>query len=143
LTPALSVLMNRGHRVALVTDGRMSGASGTVPTAMQVTPEAAIGGPLGRVRDGDVVRLDAESGTLDVLLTLTELADRVPADFPPDESSWWGTGRELFGAMRASVGPADRGASVFAHWTPRDVPAGVGTLPAAPEFSTPRWETAP
>ncbi|MBB5959938.1 phosphogluconate dehydratase [Saccharothrix tamanrassetensis] len=113
LTPALGVLMDRGFRVALVTDGRMSGASGKIPAAIQLTPEAAVGGPLARVRDGDVLRLDAETGTLEALVDPAELASRDLVDFPPDAQAWTGTGRELFAALRRSVGPADRGASVF------------------------------
>src|SRR5690606_17364398 len=78
LTPTLSVLQKRGHRVALVTDGRMSGASGTVPAAIHVSPEAAAGGPLARVRDGDVVRLDADGGVLEVLVPDEEFSAREP-----------------------------------------------------------------
>ncbi|MFI0407670.1 phosphogluconate dehydratase [Actinomadura sp. 3N508] len=111
LTPPLSVLQDRGHRVALVTDGRMSGASGAVPAAIHVSPEAAAGGPLARVRDGDVVRLDADAGVLEVLVPDEEFQAREPAAGPPGET--WGTGRELFGAFRAAVGPAERGAGVF------------------------------
>ncbi|MFD1149106.1 phosphogluconate dehydratase [Saccharothrix hoggarensis] len=113
LTPALGVLMDRGFKVALVTDGRMSGASGKIPAAIQVTPEAAVGGPLARVRDGDVLRLDAETGTLEVFVDPAELAARDLVDFPPDAQAWTGTGRELFAALRRAIGPADRGASVF------------------------------
>jgi phosphogluconate dehydratase len=113
LTPALGVLMDRGFKVALVTDGRMSGASGKIPAAIQVTPEAAVGGPLARVRDGDVLRLDAETGTLEAFVDPAELASRDLVDFPPDAQAWTGTGRELFAALRRAVGPADRGASVF------------------------------
>lgn len=109
LTPALGVLQDRGHKVALVTDGRMSGASGKVPAAIHVSPEAAAGGPIARVRDGDTVRVDAESGTLEVLAA--DLEQRAPA--APTVDSSVGTGRELFAAFRASVGPAERGASVF------------------------------
>ncbi|WP_162470677.1 phosphogluconate dehydratase [Saccharothrix deserti] len=113
LTPALGVLMDRGFKVALVTDGRMSGASGKIPAAIQLTPEAAVGGPLARVRDGDVLRLDAETGTLEAFVDPAELAGRDLVDFPPDAQAWTGTGRELFAALRRAVGPADRGASVF------------------------------
>ncbi|WNV83601.1 phosphogluconate dehydratase [Umezawaea sp. Da 62-37] len=113
LTPPLGVLMDRGYKIAIVTDGRMSGASGKIPAAIQLTPEAAVGGPLGRVRDGDVVRLDAETGTLEVFVDAAELAARPMVDFPADEQAWTGTGRELFAALRRAVGPADRGASVF------------------------------
>ncbi|WP_116042119.1 phosphogluconate dehydratase [Amycolatopsis palatopharyngis] len=117
LTPALGVLMDRGHRVALLTDGRMSGASGKVPAAIQVTPEAATGGPLARVADGDLITLDAEAGLLEIAVEATELAARPLLDGPPDESEWTGTGRELFGALRRAVGPADQGASVFGGMT--------------------------
>ncbi|MBK0868536.1 MAG: phosphogluconate dehydratase [Saccharopolyspora sp.] len=111
LTPSLGVLMDRGHQVALVTDGRMSGASGKIPAAIQLTPEATAGGPLARVRDGDMVRLDAEHGTLEVLVPDAELAAREPAAGVP--AMQHGTGRELFTAFRGSVGRADQGASVF------------------------------
>jgi len=113
LTPNLGVLQDRGHQVALVTDGRMSGASGKVPAAIHVTPEAAAGGPLARVRDGDIVRLDATTGTLEVLVSPAELAARPATGSAPSSQAWSGTGRELFGAFRAAVGPADRGASVL------------------------------
>ncbi|GLZ34234.1 phosphogluconate dehydratase [Lentzea sp. NBRC 105346] len=118
LTPPMGVLMDRGFKVALVTDGRMSGASGKIPAAIQVTPEAAVGGPLARVQDGDVVRLDARRGTLEVLVDARELAQRPLVDFPPTGREWVGTGRELFGALRRAVGPADRGATVFGPITP-------------------------
>ncbi|NDU71974.1 phosphogluconate dehydratase [Actinomadura sp. DSM 109109] len=111
LTPPLSVLQDRGHRVALVTDGRMSGASGAVPAAIHVSPEAAAGGPLARVHDGDVVRLDADAGVLEVLVPAGEFAAREPAQGPPEQT--FGTGRELFQAFRRAVGPAERGAGVF------------------------------
>ncbi|MDA8371003.1 MAG: phosphogluconate dehydratase [Nocardiopsaceae bacterium] len=109
LTPPLGVLQDRGHRVALVTDGRMSGASGKVPAAIHVSPEAATGGPLARVRDGDRVRLDAAAGTLEVLVP--DLMERTPQAPTVDSST--GTGRELFTALRSAVGPAERGAAVF------------------------------
>ncbi|GAA1588019.1 phosphogluconate dehydratase [Actinomadura kijaniata] len=113
LTPPLSVLQDRGHKVALVTDGRMSGASGAVPAAIHVSPEAAAGGPLARVRDGDVVRLDADKGLLEVLVPDDAFAAREPAGGAPDGEAWSGTGRELFSAFRQAVGPAERGAGVF------------------------------
>ncbi|MEU5879511.1 phosphogluconate dehydratase [Spirillospora sp. NPDC047279] len=113
LTPPLAVLQDRGHKVALVTDGRMSGASGAVPAAIHVSPEAAAGGPLARVRDGDVIRLDADKGLLEVLVPDDEFAARAPAGGAPDEDEWIGTGRELFNAFRRAVGPAERGAGVF------------------------------
>lgn len=112
LTPPLSVLQDRGHRVALVTDGRMSGASGAVPAAIHVSPEAAAGGPLARVRDGDIVRLDADGGVLEVLVPEEEFAAREPAAAASGQT--YGTGRELFQAFRNAVGPAERGAGVFA-----------------------------
>ncbi|MFA1538737.1 phosphogluconate dehydratase [Actinomadura monticuli] len=111
LTPPLGVLQDRGHRVALVTDGRMSGASGAVPAAIHVSPESAAGGPLARVRDGDVVRLDADAGVLEVLVPDEEFAAREPEHRLPDQT--YGTGRELFQAFRDAVGPAERGAGVF------------------------------
>ncbi|MBP2331043.1 phosphogluconate dehydratase [Kibdelosporangium banguiense] len=108
LTPALGSLMDRGHKVALVTDGRMSGASGKVPAAIQVSPESVGGGPLARLRDGDIIRLDAEHGTLDVQADLT---GRSTVHAPV--GAWEGTGRELFAALRDAVGPAEHGATVF------------------------------
>jgi len=111
ITP-LGVLQDRGHRVALVTDGRMSGASGKIPAAIHVTPEAAAdASPIARVRDGDMVRLDADAGTIEVLVDHAELAAR-PAAAPPDRA-FAGTGRELFESFRHAVGPADAGASIF------------------------------
>ena len=110
LTPTLGVLLDRGRKVALVTDGRMSGASGKVPAAIHVTPEAAEGGMLARVRDGDIIRVDAMTGVLEIKVDPAELRARDPAVAP---ASGFGFGRELFGWMRASVGPADRGASAL------------------------------
>jgi phosphogluconate dehydratase len=107
LTPSLGVLLDRGFKVALVTDGRMSGASGKVPAAIHVTPEAKTGGPLAFVRDGDVIRLDAEAGRLDIKVDPAELMRREPAKAPPSGA---GYGRELFGWMRRVAGPADAGA---------------------------------
>ena len=113
LTPPLGVLQDRGFRVALVTDGRMSGASGKVPAAIHVTPEAKDGGPIARIRTGDMIRLDAVSGTLEVLVDAAEFAARSPAtaDLAANE---FGLGRELFAPFRHLVGTADEGASVFA-----------------------------
>ena len=111
LTPSLTVLQKRGHRVALVTDGRMSGASGKVPAAIHVTPEAAHGGPIGKIRDGDVIRVDAEAGTLEVLVEASEFAARENA-FEETEPQF-GMGRNLFAAFRAAVGPAEQGASAL------------------------------
>jgi phosphogluconate dehydratase len=113
LTPALGVLQDRGHRVALVTDGRMSGASGKVPAAIHLTPEAAANGPLARVADGDVITLDADAGTLIIHVPDDQFTGRMPTGRPPSDDEWVGTGRELFASIRAAVGPADQGASVF------------------------------
>jgi phosphogluconate dehydratase len=110
LIPALSVLLQRGHRVGLVTDGRMSGASGTVPAAIHITPEAADGGPLSRLADGDRIRLDSVHGRVDVLIDIAELLDR-PVSWAPESGT--SLGRRLFASFRAGVGPADEGASVF------------------------------
>lgn len=112
LTPALGLLQDRGHQVAIVTDGRMSGASGKVPAALHVTPEAAQGGPLRSVRDGDLVRLDTLNGTLSLLVDADEFDAREPARPTRPSGPTTGTGRELFGAFRAAVGPADAGATV-------------------------------
>ncbi|MFN3938061.1 MAG: phosphogluconate dehydratase [Gemmobacter sp.] len=109
LTPVLSVLQDRGLRVALVTDGRMSGASGKVPAAIHVAPEAATGGPLARLREGDVIRLDARAGTLVVRADLETRAPVAP-DLSANET---GVGRELFSLFRRNAGSADTGASVF------------------------------
>ncbi|WP_353205201.1 phosphogluconate dehydratase [Sphingomonas sp.] len=108
LTPALGVLQNRGFRVALVTDGRMSGASGKVPAAIHCSPEALGDGPLSRVRDGDVIRLDAAAGDLFARVDPAEWAARTPASAPPEAE---GMGRELFGLFRANANEAERGAS--------------------------------
>ena len=112
LTPPLAVLQGQGHRVALVTDGRMSGASGKVPAAIHVSPEALAGGPLARVRDGDVIRLDAVAGTLMVLVDELVWAARTPATLRPEqaEDNASGLGRTLFGGMRRTVRSAEEGA---------------------------------
>ncbi len=109
LTPTLSILQDRGLRVALVTDGRMSGASGKVPAAIHVSPEAAAGGPLARLRDGDIVRLDAVAGTLSVLVPDFDTRTPVTADLTANR---YGTGRELFEMFRRNVGASDHGAGV-------------------------------
>jgi phosphogluconate dehydratase len=111
LIPALGVLQDLGYHVALVTDGRMSGASGKVPVALHVTPEAAAAGPIARLRDGDRVSLDCAAGTLSVALTEAELAARPPVSDP--RAGQVGCGRELFEVFRQAVGTADHGASVF------------------------------
>jgi phosphogluconate dehydratase len=113
LTPPLGVLQDRGYKVALVTDGRMSGASGKVPAAIHVTPEASDGGAIARIKDGDIIRLDAVAGTLEVLVDATEFASRQPATADLDDNEF-GMGRELFAVFRRNAGTADNGASVFA-----------------------------
>jgi phosphogluconate dehydratase len=112
LTPPLGVLQDRGFKVALVTDGRMSGASGKVPAAIHVTPEACDGGAIAKIRDGDIVRLDAVNGTLEILVDASEFAARPLAEVDLDDNEF-GMGRELFAPFRRHVGPADSGASVF------------------------------
>ena len=112
LMPPLGVLQDRGHRVALVTDGRLSGASGKVPAAIHVTPEAAEGGAIAKIRDGDTVRIDAVTGRLEVLVPAEDWAARSLATHDLDDSHW-GVGRELFAPFRAAVGPADVGATIF------------------------------
>jgi phosphogluconate dehydratase len=107
LTPALGVLLDKGFKVALVTDGRMSGASGKVPAAIHLTPEAADGGALAYVRDGDVIRVDAVTGELSLKVAPGDLMSRPRA---MARSSATGYGRELFGWMRRAAGPADAGA---------------------------------
>jgi phosphogluconate dehydratase len=110
LTPPLAVLQDKGFRVALITDGRMSGASGKVPAAIHVTPEAVDRGPIAKIRDGDVIRIDAEAGTLEVLGVDLGAREAAKADLSANQQ---GTGRELFAAFRAIAGRADQGASIF------------------------------
>lgn len=109
LTPTLSILQDRGLKVALLTDGRMSGASGKVPAAIHVSPEAAVGGQLSKIRDGDIVRVDAETGVIECLES--GFADRTPetADLSKNAS---GLGRELFDVFRKNVGLSTQGAGV-------------------------------
>ena len=115
LTPPLKALQSKGFDVALVTDGRMSGASGKIPAAIHVSPEAAAGGPLAKVRDGDVIRLDAITGELQVLMSAEDWAARVPDKMPHDlrTSNSAGLGRELFAAMRHNVTSAEEGACTW------------------------------
>ena len=110
LTPPLGVLQNRGFRVALVTDGRMSGASGKVPAAIHLSPEALHEGPIARLRDGDIVRLDADAGVLQALVDPAEWAAREAVEPPP---AALGTGRELFAMMRHSSSTAEQGGSAM------------------------------
>jgi phosphogluconate dehydratase len=115
LTPPLAVLQGKGFKVALVTDGRMSGASGKVPAAIHVSPEALAGGPLAKLRDGDIVRLDAPAGTLQVLVSETEWAARPLATMSADQttSNGLGMGRELFASMRRNALAAEQGACTW------------------------------
>ena len=110
LTPTLGVLQDRGFKVALITDGRMSGASGKVPAAIHLSPEAARAGPIARIRDGDVIRLCARGGELSALVDDVEWNAREPANASP---SAWGAGRELFALMRATADDAEHGASAM------------------------------
>jgi phosphogluconate dehydratase len=111
LTPALASLQSKGHRVALVTDGRMSGASGTVPAAIHLTPEVACGGPLGKVRDDDIIRLDSVRGTLEAHVS-EEGWSRRPIATADLTANTFGMGRELFRAFRASAAPAEEGGGI-------------------------------
>ena len=108
LTPALGVLQNRGFKVALVTDGRMSGASGKVPCAIHCSPEAQLSGAIGLIRDGDIVRVDAVAGTLDALVGAEDWSHRTPAKSPPPAD---GVGREFFTLFRDAADEAEKGAS--------------------------------
>ena len=109
LTPFLAILQDRGFKVALVTDGRMSGASGKVPAAIHLTPEAADGGPIAQIKDGDILRLDALSGTLETLAVNWQDRKIVHPDLSDNEQ---GMGRELFSIFRRTAGPASQGAGV-------------------------------
>jgi phosphogluconate dehydratase len=115
LTPPLAVLQGRGFKVALVTDGRMSGASGKVPAAIHVSPEAAAGGPLARVHDGDIIRLDAVVGTLQALVPEDEWAQRKTAAMPDElrAANHTGMGRELFAGLRRNASVAEQGACAW------------------------------
>lgn len=109
LTPTLSSLQGKGHKVALITDGRMSGASGAVPAAIHLTPECLVGGPLGKVQDGDIVRLDSYAGTLEVRVPEAALHSR-PAPRPNLAHTAHGVGRELFATFRSVASDAETGA---------------------------------
>ena len=113
LSPALGVLQDRGFRVALVTDGRMSGASGKIPAAIHLSPECAQGSNLAKVRDGDMVQLDCKAGTLEVELDAATLAAREPAA-PDLEANRNGFGRNLFGVFRDAATSAEEGAQCAA-----------------------------
>jgi len=112
LMPPLGVMQARGQRIALVTDGRLSGASGKILSALHVTPEAQAGGPIARLRDGDLVTVDANVGRLTVDVAQEAFAARPACEAPPFREGE-GLGREFFAPFRARVGPADEGASVF------------------------------
>src|SRR3954470_22023917 len=112
LIPALSGLMARGRHVAIVTDGRMSGASGKVPSAIHLTPEAAADGPISRLRDGDLIRLDAQAGVLEAQVDAATFAARTPVK-PEMLDTTYGVGRELFTRLREGATPADEGASIL------------------------------
>lgn len=116
LTPLLGVLQDQGFRVALVTDGRMSGASGKVPAVIHVSPEALLSGPLGKVCTGDTIVIDAQAGVLDVEIDEQAWAARAVAQPAHQAENEVGFGRELFGVFRAAAAPAEQGASVFGAW---------------------------
>ncbi len=115
LTPPLAILQGKGFKVALVTDGRMSGASGKIPAAIHVSPEAAAGGPLAKVRTGDVIRLDAVAGTLQVLVSEIDWAARTTDTMPQAlrDANGVGMGRDLFAAMRHNAAAAEEGATTW------------------------------
>ncbi|PWV78135.1 phosphogluconate dehydratase [Halomonas sp. A11-A] len=127
LTPYLGVLQDRGFQVALVTDGRMSGASGKVPAAIHMTPEALDGGPLARLRDGDIVRLDANAGTLEVKVDAHAWAERERAE-PHLEHYHQGLGRELFAGLRHLASGSEQGASVFGGFEADDLACQAGLI---------------
>jgi phosphogluconate dehydratase len=112
LTPSLGLLLDKGFKVALVTDGRMSGASGKVPAAIHLTPEALDGGPIALLRDGDLVRVDAVAGRLEVLIEAAEWARRQPAPYRPSVDAD-DTGRILFANFRANATSAAAGGTIF------------------------------
>jgi phosphogluconate dehydratase len=124
LTPALGVLQEQGYKVALVTDGRMSGASGKVPAAIHVTPECQSGGPLARVWDGDLIRLDSDAGVLEVLVPVDVLAKRPLANIDLSANGY-GCGRELFAAARQCVTSAEQGAMTFLGGAERKIESRI------------------
>ena len=115
MTPFLGILQDKGFKVALVTDGRMSGASGKVPAAIHLTPEAVCGGNIAKIRDGDMLRLDASTGELLALVENDEWQAR-EVEVRQSQNHQAGTGRELFGFMRNQVCGAEQGATVFQDW---------------------------
>ena len=129
LTPLLGVAQDAGFHVALVTDGRMSGASGKVPAVIHLSPEVLAGGPLGRVRTGDMIELDADAGVLKAHVPDEVWATR-DIHAMQDEASTWGFGRELFSVFRQAAGPAEEGASVFNMYSAADHVAASSASPA-------------
>jgi phosphogluconate dehydratase len=136
LTPALGILQDQGRHVALVTDGRMSGASGKVPAAIHVTPEVLGGGPLGLVREGDMILLDADNGILEAQVATDEWAGRTPpqADL---SANGVGMGRELFAMFRNAISAAEEGATTFGL-----PPVSAAAAAAASENTTHSASTA-
>jgi len=135
LTPLLGVLQDKGFHVALVTDGRMSGASGKVPAVIHVSPETLLQGPIGKLRDGDIVVIDAHAGVLDVEIDDAQWNARPVAQPAHQDSNEVGFGRELFGVFRAAAAPAELGASVFGPLVGEaqaagTAPAGAVSAPA-------------
>ena len=118
LTPALANLQDAGFKVAMVTDGRMSGASGKVPAAIHVSPEILAGGPLGLVRDGDMIRVDANTGVMEALVPADVWAQRKQATTDLSKSHI-GMGRELFAMFRNSISAAEEGAATFPLPSPK------------------------
>ncbi|MCW8998607.1 MAG: dihydroxy-acid dehydratase, partial [Kangiellaceae bacterium] len=112
LTPLLGVLQDKGFKVAIVTDGRMSGASGKVPAAIHLVPEASDGGLIAKVKNGDLIRVDAKQGTVELLIATTELDKREAKTLALKENTF-GTGREIFKVFRQSVTGAEQGASIL------------------------------
>jgi phosphogluconate dehydratase len=134
LTPLLGVLQDQGFHVALVTDGRMSGASGKIPAAIHVTPECLAGGPLARVRTGDMILLDGEKGLLEAQVAAAEWHSRVPE--VADLSGFHhGMGRELFAAFRANALGAEQGAVTFSAAEPQGTPSAGHTVPVHQHFA--------
>ena len=112
LTPTLGVLQDRGYKIALITDGRMSGASGKIPCAIHLSPEALDDGVIALIQDGDSIEMDAELGTLNLNVGKNELSRRIPAKCDLSSNDI-GLGRELFAGFRNMVGAAEKGATVF------------------------------
>ena len=108
LTPMLTIIQNRGFKVALITDGRMSGASGKVPAAIHLSPEAIDNGSIGKLIDGDIIELNSNTGTLNVLVDETEFNNRTPSH---PASNNLGVGRELFNKIRDNINSSDKGAT--------------------------------